>query len=406
MGRTEERYVVRLLGKFDEGVDKEQAIGSLSKRFRVPAAQFRKFFSGTPRIVKRNVGLAQAKQCAAVFKKAGAPCEIDIDFSPGFFKDSLYEVMVQTDPGNSAAQSESEAFPAKPETAAPSLRPEAGNQAANPLPGAILGSETRAESASEPESRIIRFERYFITPLICSFPYSIALTDDNNAAIGAVESDKIAMGWFLSLFLAVFLVRESFDRVLEFTLVNSLSSPVFTVLNIVGFLTFLLCLPKFMRPRKKVTLLSGTPGKADVFCRVEEKWLSPISKRTFRVKDGRGKTIAVIRKSLLFSVFTCKLPDGRTAFSVDKNKDLDIDHTAMGVAGTIRDGLMDLGYVGDLIWSKLDPDLDPKTWAVRNDKDEKVGAFQLGRTCRLRARVRNNEEDRIVQAFAMVLAGL
>ena len=108
-------------------------------------------------------------------------------------------------------------------------------------------------------------------------------------------------------------------------MVNSLFGPVFTVLSIVGFFAFFVCPPEFMRPRKQVTLLSGAPGKADVFCRVEGKWLSPIGKRTFLVKDGRGKTIAVIRKSLLFSVFTCKLPDGGTAFSVDKHKNLDME---------------------------------------------------------------------------------
>lgn len=377
--KAEEKYRIRLLGSFAKGTDRVKSVNYLAKQFGVPAKRFGKYFDAKPRVVKRGLRLDQAKKHAAVFQKAGALYEIDLDLTPQTFRESIHRLSAST-----------------PDTAKPVPEKE-------PVAPQKAGPKSNTESES-----VFSFERYFITPLILAFPYSVELTDNNGKSAGFVESGKLGFGWLLTLFLSVNLALEALSWLLDYTFMQSHSGYGYTIFNILGFLALLLFLPKYLRPRKRVAIHSGGPGDATVFCSLEETWFGSGVKKNFLVKDADGETKAVISKELVFSRYKCAYPDGRTAFSVDIDRELGIDASATSVAQILRDNLVDLGYVGDMILSKVDPEIRPKRWIIRNENLEEVGTFKKESTCVLTVRKEHFPDDEIgiVSAFAMVLAGL
>jgi len=358
----EDRYQIRLLGKIKKGADLKQTIDFLAERFKLPRKSFEQCFDGRPRTVKQGISLEKARKHLALFEKAGAQAEIDI--SPD--KRILAKATIMT--------------------------------------GQAEHGEAEEENTAT-TGRTLTFERYFLNPLIFSCPYSVPISDGAGAESGSIESDYPAFGWFLILFLSVFLAHEIHGFMLR-TLVSLGISNIPMIIGCIAlFLSLLLGLPKILNPGKCVSVFSTKAGERFLLCRFRELRTGTCLTRTFAVEDSHGQPAARIKRNIPLSIYSCKDILGGIIFSVDIEAEKSIDDSALILGGTLREKLVDLGFIGEIILSRIDPEGTCNKLIIRDANEIAVGEFRRGKTCTLKVYGESTPNPDALAAFAIVLAG-
>ena len=391
---SEERFNVVLLGQLSEGTDSAKVIENLSRHLKIPPSQHGCFSDGKRRILKRNLPLEQARKMHQTLASFGVLSEIELVFDGSIFQNSTVRVADRVPCVDPSPDPE-------PDTSFPKDRP-------------------KPESGqSAPRAIEYQFDGYCFAPAVYYPKSRVPIVNAKGHQVGEITVKRHIFGWATGLLITVFIAFLVERLVLDLSIATLGTGKAATVLAIFSLFAVLLFLPKYLIPRKIFAIaLRADHGTANEFQCIEQKTGTNLT-RSFNVQCGKENAAASMKKSSVFSTYSCK-KYGKPVFLV--GEDMDVEDAMTSVGDTVREEVTVFGDILSFILDRLESSpaepgkirytvqeiLNAERSKVANLKCEKQRWFRGTRQCilQINPEAAEDNDQGLIFAFSMLLAGM